>query len=90
MGSGHWNGMHEDLAAEIFALGPFVRYVAMGRRQDVHTLERAGLSDASDSVSDRFEELFINPALITLARQRGELDCGGLRYLVVATVDSAS
>lgn len=56
----------------------------MGRRQDVHTLEHGGLSDASDSVSDRFEELFVNPALITLARQRGELDCGGLRYLVVA------
>lgn len=76
--------MHEDLATEIFALGPSVRYVAVGRGQDVHALERAGLSDASDAVSDRFEELFTNPALVTLARQRGELDCGGLRYLVVA------
>jgi hypothetical protein len=84
MASGQSNRMHEDLAAEIFALGPFVRCVAMGRGQDVHTLERAGVSDASGLSLHRFEELFVNPALMTVSRQRGELDCGGHRYLVVA------
>jgi hypothetical protein len=38
---------------------------------------------ASDVGSDFFEELLVNPALLTLARQRGELDCGGLRHLIV-------
>jgi hypothetical protein len=42
----------------------------------------------SDSVrrgdeSDRYEELLVNPALLVLARQRGNIDCGGLRYLIV-------
>jgi hypothetical protein len=44
----------------------------------------SGLENASTPDSDRFEELFVNPALVTLARQRGEHDCGGLRYIVVA------
>lgn len=68
----------------IFALGPHVRYVAFGSGQEVDTRERAGIRDASSSESDFFEELLVNPTLLALARQRGELDCGGLRYLIVA------
>ena len=68
----------------IFAVSPAIRYVAIGRGQDVQLRERPGLADASSSESDRYEELLVNPTLITLARQRGDIDCGGLDYLVVA------
>ena len=68
----------------VFAVSPAIRYVAIGRGQDVQLRERADLADASSSESDRYEELLVNPTLITLARQRGEIDCGGLDYLVVA------
>ena len=68
----------------IFAVSPAIRYVAVGRGQDVELRERPGLADASSSESDRYEELLVNPTLITLARQRGDIDCGGLDYLVVA------
>lgn len=74
----------EDLIQDVLAMGDFVRYVAIGEGQRITTAERDGLENASTSGSDRFEELFVNPALVTLARQRGELDCGGLRYIVVA------
>jgi hypothetical protein len=73
-----------DLADALFALSPEIRYLALGCGQEVQLRERPGLSDSSSSESDRYEELFVNPALLTLARQRGELDCGGLNYLVVA------
>jgi hypothetical protein len=69
---------------EIFGLSEAVRYVAVARGQDVRLQERSGLADASSSESDRYEELLVNPTLITLARQRGEIDCGGLDYLIVA------
>jgi hypothetical protein len=72
------------LGDAIFALGPHVRYVAFGSGQEVDTRERADIPDASSSESDFFEELLVNPTLLALARQRGELDCGGLRYLIVA------
>jgi hypothetical protein len=72
------------MAAELFALGTAVRYVAYGKGQDVRTWQRDDLDDASAAESDRYEELLVNPTLLTLTRQRGELDCGGLRFVVVA------
>jgi len=75
--------VHEDLSRQLFAIGAFIRYVAFGEGQRVSTTERSGLDGASDQISDQFEELFVNPAILTLARQRGELDCGGLRYVAV-------
>ena len=76
--------MHEELAADLFGLGDHVRYVAFGEEQAIAMHQRKGLTNASEAASDRFEELLVNPTLLTLARQRGELDCGGLRYIVVA------
>jgi hypothetical protein len=73
-----------DPTDAIFALSPAVRYVAFARAQDVRLRERPDLSSASSSESDRYEELLVNPTLITLARQRGDIDCGGLDYLIVA------
>jgi hypothetical protein len=69
---------------EVFAVSPAIRYIAVGRGQDVELREQPDLADASSSESDRYEELLVNPTLITLARQRGEIDCGGLDYLIVA------
>lgn len=75
--------MPGDLQESIFGLGPHIRYVAFGAGQDVTTAQREGVGDASAGSSDFFEELLVNPALLTLARQRGELDCGGLRHVIV-------
>jgi hypothetical protein len=72
------------VADQIFSIGSEIRYVAFGKGQDVVLRERSGLIDASSNESDRYEELLVNPTLLLLARQRGDIDCGGLRYLVVA------
>jgi hypothetical protein len=76
--------MNATLRQAIFDLGPQIRYVAFGEGQRVETAQRDGIADASDASSDFFEELLVNPTLLTLARQRGELDCGGLRHVIVA------
>ncbi len=75
--------LNAQLRDAVFALGPHIRYVALASGQRVDAVQRDGMSDASDPGSDFFEELIVNPALLTLARQRGDLDCGGLRYLIV-------
>ena len=72
-----------SLHDEIFALTPDIRYVAHGVGQQVDLRSRPGLDNASADESDRYEELLVNPTLLALARQRGEIDCGGLRYLLV-------
>ena len=35
------------------------------------------------SLGWRYEELLVNPTLLELTRQRGNIDCGGLEYLVI-------
>jgi hypothetical protein len=73
----------KDVHERLFALSPDIRYVALeaGGRADLRS--RPGLENASSAESDRYEELLVNPTLLTLARRRGDIDCGGLRYLVV-------
>jgi hypothetical protein len=75
--------MNTALREAIFRLGPHIRYVAFGDGQRVETAQRDGIAAASAADSDFFEELLVNPTLLTLARQRGDLDCGGLRHVIV-------
>ena len=72
-----------DLHGDVFAISPDIRYVAVAHGQQVQMRSRPDLRNASSSGSDLYEELLVNPALLTLATQRGDIDCGGLRYLVI-------
>ena len=71
------------LIDQIFAVAPAIRYVALYRGGELTSRQRAGVMGASTSESDRYEELFVNPTLLTLARQRGNLDCGGAEFVLV-------
>jgi hypothetical protein len=73
----------EELIQDVFNLSSDVRYVAVSRGGTLSMKERGGLTSASSSESDRYEELLVNPTLIALSRARGQIDCGGLRFLVV-------
>lgn len=87
-GAPHIGPMRESLAADrlielCFDTSPAVRYVAVYSRGTLRMRERAGVQNASAGETDRYEELLVNPALVTLARQRGEIDCGGLTYILI-------
>jgi len=68
---------------EIFSLSPSIRYIALYLSGDLSLNQRSDLKSASSSESDKYEELFVNPALLTLATQRGEIDCGGTEFVIV-------
>jgi len=68
---------------EIFALSDAIRYVAILSRGKLESSTKVGLQGASGSESDKYEELFVNPALLTLTRQRGDIDCGGCRFVLI-------
>jgi len=72
-----------DPLTPIFALSPHIRYVALARDGQLALRERAGLSGSSSAESDRYEELLVNPTIVTLVGQRGRIDCGGLEYIVI-------
>ena len=72
-----------ELIERILALTPAIRYVALYRQGKLVSRQRGDLARASASESDRYEELLVNPTLLTLARQRGNVDCGGARFVLV-------
>jgi hypothetical protein len=67
----------------IFRLGDAVRYVAVYRDGQLEMRSRPGTAGASSAETDRYEELLVNPTLLKLASQRGNIDCGGLESLLV-------
>ncbi|HEX5699978.1 MAG TPA: hypothetical protein VFX77_04980 [Rubrobacter sp.] len=73
----------EHLIDALFDLSPQVRYVAIYRHGELSLRQRHDLSLASAAESDRYEELLVNPTVLTLTRQRGDIDCGGLSYVVI-------
>jgi hypothetical protein len=73
----------DRLIDEVFGLTSDVRYVAVLLGRELRSRQRAELANASSSESDLYEEWLVNPTLLTLAGRRGEIDCGGLDYLVV-------
>jgi hypothetical protein len=66
-----------------FLISEDVRYVALYLDRQLTLRERPGLANASSSESDKYEELIVNPALLLLVRQRGEIDCGGARFILI-------
>ena len=67
----------------IFRLSPRIRYVAIRRDALLESREAPGIQNASSSESDKYEELIVNPTLLFLAQQRGNIDCGGATFLII-------
>jgi len=68
---------------EIFSISNEVRYVAIYRDGELETKSKGNTQGASSSDSDKYEELIANPVMLKAASQRGNIDCGGLDFLLV-------
>ncbi len=68
---------------EVFKISNDVRYVAIYRDGKLETQTKDNTEGASSSESDKYEELIANPVLLKAASQRGNIDCGGLDFLLV-------
>lgn len=79
------NEMEKDaIIQDLFNFSDDIRYVAIYLEEDLVYEQRDGnLEGASEGGTDRFEELLVNPTILKLATQRGDIDCGGLRYILI-------
>jgi hypothetical protein len=68
---------------QLFAISPDIRYAAIYRANQLDLMQRPELQNASSSESDKYEELIVNPTLLTLVKQRGQIDCGGMEYVLI-------
>jgi len=67
----------------IFSISDDIRYVAIYKNGKLESKSKEETENASSSDSDLYEELLVNPTLLKLATQRGNIDCGGLDYLLI-------
>lgn len=73
----------EKLINKAFEVSGHVRYIAVYDNDGLSMKQRSDLSNVSSGESDKYEELLVNPTLIKLASQRGNIDCGGLEYFII-------
>jgi len=72
------------LASSLFALDENIRYAAVNQRGAIdEMLQRDGHASFNPPETDRMEELIVNPVALELFARRGNLDLGGVRFLVV-------
>lgn len=72
------------LLRALYDVSDEVRYVALKTRGRLLLSSRVADPGSSADHSDRYEELLVNPTLLAMAAARGGIDCGGLRFLIVA------
>jgi hypothetical protein len=68
---------------EVFEISEDIRYVAVYDNDNLFMKQRSDIMNVSSNESDKYEELLVNPTLIKLASQRGNIDCGGLEYFII-------
>jgi hypothetical protein len=73
----------KKLKEAIFSLSEDIRYVAIYANGDLISSERPDIKNTSNSYSDKYEELIVNPTLLKLVTQRGNIDCGGIEYVII-------
>jgi hypothetical protein len=68
----------------LFPLDPSIRYVAVNRGGRIVEMEQnSRYPVVSPTETDKYEELLVNPTILDLARRRGEMDLGGVQFVII-------
>jgi hypothetical protein len=73
----------KKLKKTIFSLTKDIRYVAIYVNGNLISSERPCIKNTSSSDSDKYEELIVNPTLLKLVTQRGNIDCDGIEFVII-------
>jgi hypothetical protein len=73
----------EPVIRSILSLSKGIRYAAIYADGKLFSASNEGLPNESSSESDKYEELIVNPTLLKLVTQRGNIDCGGADYVII-------
>ena len=73
----------EALKNQIFSISGDIRYAAIYADDKLISGEKPSIKNPSSPESDKYEELIVNPTLLKLVIQRGNIDCGGVEYVII-------
>ena len=68
---------------QVLNLGSDIRYAAVYHNGELSSGQKSSPENASALESDKYEELIVNPTLLKLVQQRGDIDCGGAQFVVI-------
>jgi hypothetical protein len=78
------NLMNDRISQRLFELDSHIRYVAVNQSGQIVEMEQSpNWPSYNPPDTDRMEELIVNPVVLELGRRRGDLDLGGIRYVVI-------
>ena len=88
MNSGVLDSERTSLTAKIggrlFDLDSNIRYVALSQSEQIVEMEQNPKRPSlNPTETDRMEELIVNPAILELAKRRGNIDMHGVRYVII-------
>ncbi len=76
--------IEEKISTQLFKLEPKIRYVAVNQNEAIVEMEQSPQHPTyNPHETDRLEELIVNPIVLEITRRRGNLDMGGIRYVVI-------
>lgn len=75
--------LQQDIIEACFAASPNVRYVAAYLDGELALRSRSDVQLLGSNESDGYEEIIVNPTLLKLLTQRGNIDCEGLKHVTV-------
>jgi hypothetical protein len=76
--------MSEKISRKLFDLDSNIRYVAVNQKGRIVEMEQNPKRPSlNPTETDRMEELMVNPVILELTKRRGDLDMGGMRYVLV-------
>src|SRR5512142_2598582 len=75
--------LNASIIEACFSASKNVRYVAVYLDGNLELKPRAELQPPGSAESDRYEEIIVNPTLLKMLSQRGNIDCGGCKYVIV-------
>lgn len=76
--------MVTQVGQRLFALDANIRYVAVNQGGRItEMVQNPALPSHNPHETDRMEELIANPAILEIARRRGDLDLDGIRFVVI-------
>jgi hypothetical protein len=74
----------QKLSERLFRLDRRIRYVALNQNGQIEEMRQSVLHPSlNPGETDRIEELIVNPIVLEIAARRGNLDMGGIRYVVI-------
>lgn len=73
----------EKIISALFNEFSGIRYVALYLEDQLIFKQKESTPESSSGETDQFEEILVNPTLLKLAEQRGNIDCGGLNHIII-------